>query len=216
MGTSTEFLRSLQVISINIFPPDFPFNLSIPSTIEFYFSQCVTLFFLYRFRKSNKSTNTNTQVSSPFCKLFEMCLFISTNAASVFIILSDENVPPYFTIDLKYFLAIEIIIIYGLFVADIVTAKLQQQEQTREEGDPSRVTSKDASWLKYLSNLNNDFLKIIISYNLIIINYFPMNTIFKLVEFGIKIYCIFIMLRYEFESEDEDEGEEECDVCQKV
>lgn len=216
METSTEFLKRLQEISVNTFPPDFPFNLSIPSSIAFYFSQCVTLFFLFRFRKSNTPKNTNTQVSSPFCKLFEMCLFISTNTASVFIILSDENAPPYFTIDLKYFLVIEIIIIYGLFVADIVTAKLQQQEQIREEEIPSRVASKDASWLKYLSNLNNDFLKIIISYNLIIINYLQVNTIFKLVEFGIKIYCIFIMLRYEFESEDEDEDEEECDVCQKV
>ncbi|CCG24962.1 hypothetical protein CORT_0G02830 [Candida orthopsilosis Co 90-125] len=194
---------------------DLPLNTST-STIKLYLCQCVTLLFLFRFSTPKNSSRINQLTNLAI--LFEIILCIITNAASYFIVSTESS--QYFTIDLKFAIAIQVIIIYGLFVTDLLVAfisstnRSDKQQQEKEE-EVYVSLHQNPEWLGYLCHLNNDFLKIILSYNFIMINDLEVNTTLKMVEFGIKLYCLCIMLRYEFKKEDE-QHEMVSDVGEKV
>lgn len=193
---------------------DLPLNTST-SMIKLYLCQCVTLLFLFRFSTPKNSFRTNQLTSLAI--LFEVILCIITNAASYFIVSTESS--QYFTIDLKFAIAIQVIIIYGLFVIDLLVAFIsstnRSDKQQEKEEEFYVSLHQNPEWLKYLCHLNNDFLKIILSYNFIMINDLEVNMTLKLVEFGIKLYCLCIMLRYEFKKEDE-QHEMVSDVGEKV
>ena len=148
-----------------------------------------------------------------FTKLFEVILLIVTHIGTFYIVSVKDSA--YITDDIKLAMIIQVIIIYGLGIVDLVvqangTEEFQQEGKADLEG-----TFCDPVWLKHLRHFNNDFLKIILSYNFIMINDLDTSMMLKLSEFAIKLYCLWIMLKYEYKS-DEEEVERVVDVCEKV
>lgn len=222
------------------------FDDDVPTWIlKFYMCQFVTLLFLFRYTNTSSSKAksetrskraiVNSQrlinrIRNHIHIVSEILLCVIVNIASFYVI-STEN-STYFTLDLKYAIGIQVIIIYGLFIVDLLVTitsrgmgKVEKAKDTEIEGDEKQnkddtttirhtlysQEEKEPKWLKHLSHLNDDFLKIILSYNFIIIMDLQVHYIMKVVEFGIKLYCLWIMLRYEFrnEKQDEEEGEDE-------
>lgn len=203
---SIDFLTSIHEIVSDTLSPHPPFI--TPSLIKLYLSQCVTLLFLFRFTSSRKN-----QVGGLFTKLFEVVLLIVTHIGTFYIVSVKDSA--YITDDIKLAMIIQVIIIYGLGIVDLVvqangTEEFQQEGKADLEG-----TFCDPVWLKHLRHFNNDFLKIILSYNFIMINDLDTSMMLKLSEFAIKLYCLWIMLKYEYKS-DEEEVERVVDVCEKV
>ncbi|KAI5970216.1 hypothetical protein CANMA_000828 [Candida margitis] len=201
---STDYWTGIQQIVNDTYLPYTPFS-SSSSLIKIAFSQCVTLLFMLRFftpkisKKHSLITHSNTSRI-----LFEMALCIANNVGSLSIIASAAD-SRYFTIDLKYALAIQVIIIYVLFILDVFVFDTNGVQRNKQEEEDSVALSEEEIWYKYLRNLNNDFLKIILSYNFIMITSLDEGLTVKLVDFGIKLYCLWIMLRYEFKKEEEKE-----------
>ncbi|KAI5952191.1 hypothetical protein KGF57_004155 [Candida theae] len=179
------------------------FHIPTESTIKLYICQFVSLLFILRYFKLNNYNRCS------FCTgmkiALEVLLFFSVNAACLYVIINDGS--QWITLDLKYAIAIQVAIIYGLSVVDLLVALASSTTTHPPKAQPllnqnvilgTRLLPHDPAWVKYLRHLNDDFLKIILSYNFIIINDLQISTAGKLVELAMKLICLCIMLRYEF------------------
>lgn len=207
-------------------------DLDVPTwVLKFYMCQFVTLLFLFRYTNTSskptlsrpKSQRLVHRIRSGIHIVSEILLCAVVNVASFYVITTENST--YFTLDLKYAIGIQVLIIYGLFIVDLVVAitsklrKVEKEKHTEIQGDEKHNKTDDDTishtlssqeepkWFKHLRHLNDDFLKIILSYNFIIIMDLQVHYIMKIVEFGIKLYCLWIMLRYEFKKEKQDEDE---------
>lgn len=193
--------------------------------LKFYMCQFITLLFLFRYTNTSARKRSISRANSQrlihrirthIHILSEILLCFIVNIVSFSVIATESST--YFTLDLKYAIGIQVLIIYGLFIVDLVVAitsrvkKVKKQKDTEIQQDKTDIIShtlskEEPQWFKLLRHLNDDFLKIILSYNFIIIMDLQVHYIIKIVEFGIKLYCLWIMLRYEFKNEKQDEDE---------
>ncbi|KAI5970213.1 hypothetical protein CANMA_000825 [Candida margitis] len=151
----------------------------------FIISQAVTLLFLLRFSpwktlSANQPIATSSRTTSH--ALFESLLFITINVASVLVLMCD-----FLHKSLKIAILIETTIVYLMYAID--------------NSKKTTIDREDMTWNCKLRNLNDDLLKIVIIYNIILINKLEPTTAIKLIDIAMKVFCLFLMLRYEFRNE---------------
>ncbi|KAI5959791.1 uncharacterized protein KGF55_005023 [Candida pseudojiufengensis] len=167
----------------------YPNYLSMDSLYKDILSQFITLLFIFRFKNlpksletlSNQFQNTNTTTNSKFSKrinsiIIEILLFGLSIFFLIFIIFQTklEEIK-----NLKSLFLLQYLIIYSILFIDLI------------------FKDKSSTILKFCQNLNNNFLKIIISFNFILIidiNDINSNFIYLLSQYSIKFFCLWIMI----------------------